>query len=252
MPDPSRPAARKRTARKAPARKDPAGKDGKAGRVGKARRKLEEPELRAARARRIVARLRKMYGDADCALDHTSALELLVATILSAQCTDERVNQVTPALFRRYPQARDYAAAEPGELEELIRSTGFFRNKARSLHGLGEALVKRHDGVVPDTMDDLVKLPGVGRKTANVLLGTWFGKPSIPVDTHVTRLCNLLELVDSKDAVKIEFALQELLPKRSWTFASHALIWHGRRVCIARRPQCESCPLRPDCPYPDA
>ena len=205
-----------------------------------------------ARARRIVRRLRKMYSDADCALQHSSALELLAATILSAQCTDQRVNQVTPALFRRYPTARDYAEAEPAELEEAIRSTGFFRNKARSLIGLGKALVDRHGSVVPDRMDQLVELPGVGRKTANVLLGTWFGKPAIPVDTHVTRLANRLGWTTLKDAVKIEYQLMELLPRRDWTFSSHALIWHGRRVCAARRPRCEDCPVRPDCPYPDA
>jgi endonuclease-3 len=193
-----------------------------------------------------------MYTDADCALHHSRALELLVATILSAQCTDARVNQVTPALFRRYPTAQDYAEAESAELEELIRSTGVFRNKARSLKGLGKALVERYDGAVPDRMDLLVELPGVGRKTANVLLGTWYGEPAIPVDTHVTRLANRLGWTTIKDAVKIEQQLMELLPRKDWTFSSHALIWHGRQVCAARKPRCEDCPLRPDCPYPDA
>jgi endonuclease-3 len=193
-----------------------------------------------------------MYTDADCALHHSRALELLVATILSAQCTDARVNQVTPALFRRYPTAQDYAEAESAELEELIRSTGFFRNKARSLKGLGKALVERYDGAMPDRMDLLVELPGVGRKTANVLLGTWYGEPAIPVDTHVTRLANRLGWTTIKDAVKIEQQLMELLPRKDWTFSSHALIWHGRQVCAARKPRCEDCPLRPDCPYPDA
>ena len=206
---------------------------------------------RKAHARRIIRGLRKLYADADCALNHTSALELLVATILSAQCTDERVNKVTPALFARYPEAAAYAAAETEELEELIRSTGFFRNKAKSLIGLGRALVERHDGEVPDAMEQLVKLPGVGRKTANVLLGSWFDKPAIPVDTHVTRLVGRLGLSDEKDAVKIEFALQDLLAEEDWTFSSHALIWHGRLVCSARSPACSECALARDCPYPE-
>jgi len=202
----------------------------------------------AARAARIVRGLRASHPDADCALDHSSALELLVATILSAQCTDERVNRVTPALFRRYPTAADYAHGDPAELERRIRSTGFFRNKARSIVGLGQALVERHGGEVPDRMEDLVQLPGVGRKTANVVLGAWFGRPAIAVDTHVTRLANRLGLVREQDAVRIELALQRILPQQDWTFASHALIWHGRRVCRARRPDCDRCALAPDCP----
>ena len=201
-----------------------------------------------AQARRVVRELRKLYTDADCALKHTSALELLVATILSAQCTDERVNKVTPGLFRRYPTAADYAGADPAELEDCIRSTGFFRNKAKSILGLGRALVARHDGEVPDTMEELFELPGVGRKTANVVLGTWFRKPAIPVDTHVTRLSNRLGLTQLVDPVKIEYALHALTPKTNWTFLSHALIWHGRRVCKARRPDCDGCTLRSFCP----
>jgi endonuclease-3 len=207
-------------------------------------------EILRLRTQRIVRGLRKLYSDADCALDHADARELLVATILSAQCTDERVNQVTPLLFRRYPIAEAYAEADLAELEQRIRPTGFFRNKAKSIRGLGQALVEHHGGEVPDRMEQLVKLPGVGRKTANVLLGTWFGKSAIPVDTHVTRLANRLELTSERDAVKIEFALQELLPKKDWTFTSHALIWHGRRVCKARNPSCESCGLARDCPFP--
>jgi endonuclease-3 len=203
-----------------------------------------------ARGRRIVRGLRKLYPDADCALHHASALELLVATILSAQCTDERVNQVTPRLFRRYPTAGDYAEADPAELEECIRPTGFFRNKTKSITGLGRALVERHDGEVPDRMEDLVELPGVGRKTANVLLGTWFAQAAIPVDTHVSRLAGRLELTRETDAVKIEFALQSLLPKKDWTFTSHALIWHGRSVCKARKPACELCGIASACPFP--
>ncbi len=210
----------------------------------------ESPAARTTRAGRLIRALRRLYPDSDCALRHSNALELLVATILSAQCTDERVNQVTPSLFRRYPTAADYATADVAELEQLIRSTGFFRNKTKSIIGLGQGLVQHHDGEVPDRMEDLVRLPGVGRKTANVLLGTWFGQPAIPVDTHVTRLSNRLELTDETNAVKIEFALQELFPRKDWTFSSHALIWHGRRVCKARNPACEICGLVADCPFP--
>jgi len=208
----------------------------------------ESAQGRRERAARVIGELRKLYKDADCALEHNSALELIVATILSAQCTDERVNKVTPGLFRRYPTAADYAGAEPAEIEDWVRSTGFFRNKAKSLMGLGRALVDRHGGEVPDTMEALFELPGVGRKTANVVLGTWFGKAAIPVDTHVTRLTNRMGFTNSRDAVKIEFELHELLPETDWTFSSHALIWHGRRVCNARKPDCDNCSLRPDCP----
>jgi endonuclease-3 len=203
------------------------------------------------RAGRITAGLHALYPDATCALTHGSALQLLVATILSAQCTDERVNQVTPALFRAYPDARALAEADPSALEAMIRPTGFFRNKTRSLIGLGQALVARHGGRVPDSMDALAALPGVGRKTANVVLGTWFGKPAIPVDTHVTRLTGRLELTDETDPVRIEQDLMRLLPPPEWTFFSHALIWHGRRICKALRPQCPACGLRPHCPWPD-
>lgn len=200
------------------------------------------------RARRLIRGLRSLYPDSDCALHHRSALELLVATILSAQCTDERVNRVTPELFLRYRTAADYAAADVSELEELIRSTGFFRNKAKSIIGLGQGLMARHEGQVPDRMEQLVELPGVGRKTANVVLGTWFSQPAIPVDTHVIRLSNRLGLTDQKDAVKIELVLQKLFPRKDWTFSSHSLIWHGRRVCKARKPACEICGLAADCP----
>lgn len=204
------------------------------------------------RVRRVLAKLHRLYPDGTCALNHRSALELLAATILSAQCTDERVNLVTPALFRRYRKAADYAMADENELAELIRSTGFFRNKTRSLIGLGRALVERHAGKVPDTMEALFELPGVGRKTANVVLGTWFSQPAIPVDTHVKRLSGRLAFTGETDPVKIEFELQKLFPKKEWTFSSHALIWHGRRVCFARKPDCGNCPLRSDCPFPDA
>jgi endonuclease III len=213
-------------------------------------RRNESVKERKARAARIVEGLHQLYEDAGCALHHRTALELLAATILSAQCTDERVNQVTPELFRRYPDAAAYAAADPAELEELIRSTGFFRNKARSLRELGKALTERHGGSVPERMEDLVRLPGVGRKTANVVRGTWFGKPAIPVDTHVQRLAGRLGLTRHSDPVKIELDLMQFLAESEWTFASHALIWHGRRACKARRPACSSCGLRRDCPWP--
>jgi len=207
-----------------------------------------EQQLRA-RAARIVRGLRKLYADADCELNHSNALELLVATILSAQCTDERVNRVTPDLFKEFPDAAAYATADPATLENRIRPTGFFRNKAKALIAVGQALVDRFDGEVPETMEQLVDLPGVGRKTANVILGTWFGRPAIPVDTHVTRLAGRMRLSSHQDPVKIESDLQALLPEESWTFASHALILHGRRVCKARKPRCEDCLLSRDCPF---
>ena len=203
-----------------------------------------------ARAARLVSGLKYLYPDAGCELRHTSALELLVATILSAQCTDRRVNLVTPALFARYRSASDYAGADPEDVEDLIRSTGFFRAKTKAIIGLGQALLARHRGQVPETMEDLVALPGVGRKTANVVLSVWFGRPAIPVDTHVSRLVARMKLSKETDPVKIERALQRLLPEADWSFASTALIWHGRRVCHARNPRCATCTLRPDCPYP--
>jgi endonuclease-3 len=202
-----------------------------------------------AKVARIVRRLKKLYPDSETELAHRSALQLLVATILSAQCTDERVNQVTPALFARYKTAKDFAEADPAEVEDLIRSTGFFRNKTKSVIGLGKALVAGHGGKVPDAMDELVKLPGVGRKTANVLLGSWFKRPAIPVDTHVLRVSGRLGLTRSSDPVEVERDLARILPERDWTFTSSALIWHGRRVCFARNPACERCALLPDCPF---
>jgi len=204
---------------------------------------------RRARARKIVARLERAYPDATCALHHSSALELVVATILSAQCTDARVNMVTPALFAKYRTAGDYAAADPQVLEREIQSTGFFRNKTKSIIGMAQALVERHGGQVPDTMDALVELPGVGRKTANVILGTWFKKnEGVVVDTHVHRLTRLMKLTRQDDPVKIERDLMELLPQAKWTWWSHTLIQHGRQVCIARRPQCEECVVNKLCP----
>jgi endonuclease III len=215
------------------------------------RRRLrrETAAARRARVRKIVARLARAYPDATCALHHTSALELLVATILSAQSTDARVNMVTPALFTKYRTAHDYASADPHVLEQEIHSTGFFRNKTKSLIGMAQALVERHDGAVPATMDALVELPGVGRKTANVVLGTWFGKnEGIVVDTHVQRLSTLLGLTQETDPVKIERDLMALVPRERWTWWSHTLILHGRRVCIARRPKCEICVVNRWCP----
>jgi endonuclease-3 len=204
---------------------------------------------RRARVRKIIARLEKAYRDATCALQHKSALELLVATILSAQSTDARVNLVTPALFAKYRAAQDYAGADPRVLEQEIHSTGFFRNKTKSIIGMAQALVERHGGAVPDTMEQLVQLPGVGRKTANVVLGTWFGKnEGIVVDTHVQRLTTLLGLTKQKDPVKIERDLMALVPRDKWTWFSHTLILHGRRVCIARRPKCEECVINRLCP----
>ncbi len=218
-----------------------------------AKRSRESKAARAARADAILAALRATYPEAACALRHASAFELLVATILSAQCTDERVNQVTPALFKRFPNAAALAAAEQSELEDLIRSTGFFRNKARNLIGMAQRVVADHDGEIPSDMDALLTLPGVARKTANCVLGSWYQQNvGIVVDTHVGRLALRLRLLtsarDDKDAVKIERDLMPLFPRESWTFLSHALIDHGRAVCLARKPRCESCVLAEMCP----
>jgi len=204
---------------------------------------------RTARTRKIIARLKKEYPDATCALTHRSALELVVATILSAQCTDARVNMVTPHLFAKYRTAADYAAADPRVLEQEIQSTGFFRNKTKSIIGMAQALVERHGGQVPQTMEELTALPGVGRKTANVILGTWFRKnEGVVVDTHVQRLTGLLELTRQSDPVKIEQDLMAIVPREDWTWFSHTLIQHGRGVCIARRPRCADCVLNRLCP----
>jgi endonuclease-3 len=197
----------------------------------------------------ILARLKEAYPDARCALDYHNAFELLCATILSAQCTDVRVNLVTPTLFARYPTAFDLARAEPSEVQEIIKSTGFFRNKTRSLIGMAQALVADHRGEVPRTMEQLRKLPGVGRKTANVILGNAFGiNEGITVDTHVTRLSRLLGLSPEEDPVKIEERLMKLFPQEDWGLLSHLLIFHGRQVCIARRPKCGDCVLAQICP----
>jgi endonuclease-3 len=197
----------------------------------------------------IIARLIERYPEARCSLDHVDPLELLVATILSAQCTDARVNQVTRTLFRTYRTANDYATADPAVFESQIRSTGFFRNKTKSVLGMAAALVERHGGKVPDTMDALLALPGVGRKTANVVLGNAFGKDEgVVVDTHVARLSGLLGLSAESDPERIETDLMALVPKPRWTLVPHLLIHHGRAVCIARRPKCGECPLTDLCP----
>jgi endonuclease III len=197
----------------------------------------------------ILHRLKRAYPDARCALDHRNAFELLVATILSAQTTDVRVNLVTPQLFSRYPNAAALARARQADVEAIIKSTGFFRNKARSIIGMAQAVVADHGGTVPGTMDELLTLPGVGRKTANVVLGNAFGlNEGVVVDTHVARLSTLLGLTRQTDPAKIEQALMKLFPRDDWALLSHLLIFHGRRVCIARRPQCGECVLADLCP----
>jgi endonuclease-3 len=196
-----------------------------------------------------LARLSHLYPDAACSLDFRTPLELLVSTILSAQCTDARVNQVTPEVFRRFPDAAALATSPPGALEDVIRSTGFFNAKAKSLRGMAKALVEKHGGEVPRTMEALHALPGVGRKTANVVLGNVWGTPDgVVVDTHVGRLARRLGWTRQTDAVKAERDLNKIIPKARWTWISHALILHGRRICSARRPQCERCTLADLCP----
>ena len=198
--------------------------------------------------KKIMRRLRKAYPEAACGLRHADPLQLLVATILSAQCTDARVNLVTPSLFARYPTAADFARASSEDLENMIHSTGFFRAKARSIREACRDIVERHGGQVPDDMDALTKLRGVGRKTANVVLGDAFGRPGITVDTHVRRLSNRLGLTDQKDPVKIEYDLMEIIPRREWTDFSHMTIFLGREICPARKPRCSVCPMGDICP----
>ena len=200
-------------------------------------------------AAEILARLRREYPDAHCELDFETPLQLLIATILSAQCTDKRVNMVTPDLFRIYPDAESLSKAKPPELEELIRSTGFFRNKTKSLLGMSGAVAERHGGNVPDTMEELVALPGVGRKTANVVLGNAFGKDEgFVVDTHVGRLAVRLGFTRQTDPVKVESDLNAIVPKGRRTLAAHLLIFHGRQICTARKPACPECPVQDLCP----
>jgi len=205
------------------------------------------PALRA-RVKKILAGLAKLYPDAKCALQYENPLQLLIATILSAQCTDVRVNLVTPALFARYRTAKDYATAQSRELETAIQSTGFFRNKTKSIIACCKKIVEEHGGEVPGTMEALVQLPGVGRKTANVILGNAFETPGITVDTHVARLSKRLGLTKETDPVKIERDLMELIPKPQWTMFSHRMIFHGRQVCFARKPNCAECLLNKVCP----
>ena len=202
----------------------------------------------AARAGPINDALRPLYPDAATALLHSNPLQLLIATILSAQCTDARVNMVTPRLFTRYRSAHDFAESDQEELQELIKSTGFFRNKASNIRACCAAIVERYGGKVPSTLDELITLPGVGRKTANVVLGDAFNTPGITVDTHVGRLSRRLGLTRHTDPVKVELALMDLIPKAEWTAFSHRLILHGRAVCHARNPRCEVCPLNSLCP----
>ena len=200
-------------------------------------------------AAKVTRRLSRAYPDAKCSLDFTTPLELLVATVLSAQCTDARVNLVTKDLFRKYRAAADYAAATLSALEKDIQSTGFFRNKAKNIKACCQSLVDSYEGEVPDDLDRLVELPGIGRKTANVILGTGFGKATgIAVDTHVGRLSRRLGLSAEKDPVKVEKDLMAVLPKKQWVVFSHRMIQHGRNCCAARKPKCDECPLEPICP----
>jgi endonuclease-3 len=242
-------------AKKKAARKNPATK-----KVTK--KKAPHPVSRAAsgdltarrqRALKIIAELRKLYPGAECALKHKSALQLLISTILSAQSTDDTVNKVTPELFAIYPDAQSLAEADPADVEMRIHRTGFFRQKTKSIIGACRRIVEDHNGKVPDTLDALIQLPGVARKTANVVLGTWFGKnEGVVVDTHIGRLAHRLGLTwsskNEKDAVKIEQDLMQVLPREEWTFTGHALIWHGRKVCPSRKPKCGQCTLNKLCP----
>lgn len=202
-----------------------------------------------SRARRLYRRLLKQYPEATCELDYETPFQLAVATVLSAQCTDKRVNMVTPVLFARYPDAEALADALIGDVEEIIKSTGFFRNKAKSITGLAMAVVARHEGTLPSTMAELFELPGVGRKTANVILGNAFStNEGVVVDTHIGRLSNRLGLTKQTDPVKVEQALIALFPRKHWTMLAHLLIWHGRRTCAARKPKCAECVVADLCP----
>ena len=218
------------------------------GKVAGLKKKPGYDPLNPERVRQIIAGLDQMYPQVTCALTHRSAWELLVATILSAQCTDVRVNLVTPVLFAKYPTVQDFAALEPQQLEPDIRSTGFFRNKSKSVVGAARKMVADFGGRVPETMDELLTLPGVARKTANVVLGTWFKKnEGVVVDTHVTRIARRLELTRHEDAQKIEQDLMRIIPRERWTDFSHEVIWHGRKLCVARTPKCADCALEKLC-----
>ncbi len=208
----------------------------------------ENKEEKKKRILKIIRRLHKAYPDAKCALNFSTPFELLAATILSAQCTDKRVNMVTPALFKRCQTLEDYAHIPLPELELLIQSTGFYKNKAKSIQNAAKQILEEHGGKVPKKMEELVELPGVGRKTANVLLGNAFDIPGIPVDTHMIRINNLLKITKQRDPVKIEFELMELLPEKEWTDYTHLIIQHGRSRCVARRPDCPNCEIKDLCP----
>jgi endonuclease-3 len=208
----------------------------------------ETPIGRKRRARKMAKELAETHPDAHCELDFSTPLELAVATILSAQSTDKKINEVTPTVFARYRTAAEYASADRAQMEEILRPTGFFRNKTDSLIKLGQALVERYDGAVPDKLEDLVSLPGIGRKTANVILGNAFGVPGITVDTHFRRLTNRFGWVHEDDPVKIEYLVDALIEKRDWTMLSHRVIFHGRRVCHAKKPACGACSLASLCP----
>jgi endonuclease-3 len=231
------PPAKRRRVEAAPAAKK---------RASRRRSRFTDPSPERVAA--ILAVLEKLYPEATTALDFETPLQLLIATILSAQCTDERVNRVTPALFARYPDAAAFAQADRAELEALIKPTGFFRNKTRSIMTCCADIVAKHGGEVPRTLEALTALHGVGRKTANVVLGNAFGTPGLVVDTHVGRVSRRLALTDQLDPVKVEFALMEVVPKAQWSIFSHWLILHGRRICVARKPRCSICPLLPHCP----
>lgn len=242
-------AKKKRTAKKSrspkkAAKKKPAKKSGPL----VLRRIRESREMKRKRVSEIMSRLHKAHPDAKCALTYSNPLELLLATILSAQCTDERVNKVTPVLFKKYRNARAYVDAPIEEIEEIVRSTGFFRAKARSIQGCCKGIVEKHGGRVPDTLEELTPLRGVGRKTANVVLGNAYGIPGVVVDTHIKRISNRLDLTRNEDPVKIEFDLMPILDEKEWVFFSHAVIFHGRRVCSARKPNCGECTLVDLCP----
>lgn len=209
-------------------------------------RNLEELRSRAAAVTKI---LYQTYPEATCSLDYSKPLELLIATMLAAQCTDERVNIVTKELFRKYHSVYDYANANPEELEQDIKSTGFYRNKAKNIIGCCKILIKDFGGIVPDNMEDLLKLPGVGRKTANVVLGNIYGVPGVIVDTHCKRLSNRIGFSSQEDPEKIEYDLMEILPKKDWTGFSNCLVYHGRAICDARKPKCEVCPIVQHCDF---
>lgn len=203
-------------------------------------------------ARKVVRILAKHYPDVTCALTHDSAYQLVVATILSAQCTDERVNATTPALFEKYPNPEDLAESKQADVEKIIKPLGFFRNKSANIRGMAKMLIDEFDGVLPETLDEMVSLPGVGRKTANVVLGTWYGiATGVVVDTHVKRISRLMGLTESKNPEIIERELNKILPKKEWIMYSHRLIHHGRAICIARRPQCTACQLLGTCERTD-